>query len=341
MSVVTFGELLLRLSPPDRRRFVQARRFDATYGGSEANVAVALVRHGIEAVFVTKLPAHDLGQAAVDHLRRHGVDTSAIVRGGDRLGLYFLEPGVAQRRGRVLYDRDQSAITTLSLEELSVESLFRDATWFHWSGITPALGEAPRRTLEALCRAAQEAGTTVSCDLNYRGALWTEEEAQRTMNPLMRYVDLCIGGRGDPVSMLGLEPVEEFADAGIDVAAYAEMAQTVQREFGCEAVALSLRESHSASRHGWSALLVDEADCSTPYHSRHYEIDLVDRIGGGDAFAAGLIYGLQAKASSREALEYAVAASCLKQTIPGDANLARPEEVEALLNDSTGRTVSR
>ncbi len=343
MTVLTLGELLLRLSPPGHRRFVQADRFDAEYGGSEANVAVALARYGVESAFATKLPKHDLGQAAVNHLRRYGVSVAPIVRGGDRLGKYFLETGAAQRGSSVLYDRAAAAITTLTPDELPLTTLLEDAQWFHWSGITPALGEAPRRTVAAACRAAQEAGATVSCDLNFRGKLWSEEEAQRVMEPLMDHVDVCISGRGDPFSVLGLEEPQEGPPAvEVNEATYAEVARTMKSRFDFEAVALTLRESWSASMNGWSALLVDEADCQEePYRSQRYEMDLVDRVGGGDAFAAGLIYGLLEKSDSRAALEFATAASCLKHTIPGDANLATPEEVESLAEETGGGRVSR
>lgn len=342
MTVLTLGELLLRLSPPGHRRFVQADRFDAEYGGSEANVAVALSTYGVESAFATKLPEHALGQAALNHLRRYGVGTAPIVRGGDRLGKYFLETGASQRGSSVIYDRADAAVTTLTPEEVPFDALFEDAEWFHWSGITPALGEAPRRTVTAACRAAQAAGVTVSCDLNFRDKLWGEDEAQRAMRPLMDPVDVCISGRGDPFSVLGLEdPQEGPPTIEVDEAAYAEVARRMKDRFEFEAVALTLRESWSASMNGWSALLLDEADCREPYRSERYEMDMVDRVGGGDAFSAGLIYGLLEEDDSREALEFAVAASCLKHTIPGDTNLATRAEVEALAAGSTGGRVSR
>lgn len=342
MTVLTLGELLLRLSPTGNERFVQADRFSARYGGSEANVAVALVTYGVDSTFATKLPSNPLGQAAVNHLRRYGVDTSFIERGGDRMGIYFYEPGASQRRASVIYDRAHSAVTTLTPDELALDSLMRQVDWFHWSGITPALGDAPHHTVRAACEAGQRAGVTVSCDLNYRSKLWNETEAQRVMRPLMEHVDVCIGGRGDPASVLGVEtPREESEATSVDEEAYAQVARAMKEQFGFRAVALTLRESRSASTHGWSALLLDDGDCSTPYRSERYEIDLVDRIGGGDAFAAGLIYGLLEKEDSRDALEYAVAASCLKQTIPGDANLATHEEVEALASGTDIGRVNR
>lgn len=342
MTVLTLGEIMLRLSPPDHQRFVQATRFDVEFGGSEANVAVALSTYGVESAFVTKLPTHEIGQAAVNHLRRYGVDTSRIVRGGDRIGTYFFERGASQRGSKVIYDRAGSAVTTLTPDEVALGEFFHDARWFHWSGITPALGEGPRRTIEAACRAAREAGATVSCDLNFRSKLWSEEEAQRVMRPLMEPVDVCIAGRGDPFAVLGVEdPQEGPPTVEVDEAAYAQVIRAMKDRFDFESVALTLRESRSASLNGWSAMLLDEEDCPTPYRSQRFEIDLVDRVGGGDAFSAGLIYGLMRKDDTREALEYATAASCLKQTIPGDVNLARREEVEHLAAGGRGGTVAR
>ncbi len=340
--VVTLGELLLRLSPPDHRRFVQAERFNATYGGSEANVAVSLATFGLESTFVTKLPSHGLGQAAVNHLRRYGVDTTHLRRGGERVGVYFLEEGASQRGSTVLYDRAGSAVTTLTPDELDLDDLFREATWFHWSGITPALGERPRRTLTAACRAAREAGVPISCDLNYRGRLWGEAEAQRVMIPLMEFVDVCIGGRGDPFAMLGLEdPNDGPPMTGVDEDAYGDVLRSMKKRFGFDVAALTLRESESASENGWSALLLDERDCPTPTRSRRYEITIVDRVGGGDAFSAGLIYGLLTKDDTRDALEYAAAAACLKHSIPGDFNLASRAEVEALAGTGGAGRISR
>ena len=342
MRVFTLGEILLRLSPPGHERFVQAGRFEAEYGGSEANVAVALSRWGVESTYATKLPSNAFGQAAAGHLRRFGVSTSPIVWGGDRLGKYFLETGAAQRGSSVIYDRAGAAVTTLTPEELPLVDLLGEAEWVHWSGITPALGEGPRRTVEAACRVAQDEGVTVSCDLNYRGKLWGEAEAQRVMRPLMDEVDVCIAGRGDPFSVLGLEdPQEGPPTVAVNEDAYAEVARRMKERFGFEAVALTLRESHSASMNGLSALLLDEADCAEPYRSARYEMDLVDRVGGGDAFCAGLIYGLLDKDDTREAVEFATAASCLKHTIPGDANLVTLEEVEALAAGTGGGRVAR
>ncbi len=331
MKVVTLGEIMLRLSTPGFQRFVQASSFDVTFGGGEANVAVSLANYGLESYFVTKLPRHEIGQAAVNHLRRFGVSDRFIVRGGDRVGIYFLETGASQRASKVVYDRAGAAVTTLTPEELDFDALFEGARWFHFTGITPALGEIPRRTVTAAARAAKAAGVTVSCDLNYRKKLWTVEEARATMRPLMEYVDVCIANEEDAEKSLGMKAGGTDVEAAhLEEEAYVELARRLKETFGFEAVAITLRESFSASVNGWSALLHDDRDCREPYRSRRYEIQLVDRVGGGDAFAGGLIAGLLQKEDTRQALEFAVAASCLKQTIPGDFNLVSREEVEKL-----------
>ena len=331
MKVVTLGEIMLRLSTPGFQRFVQAERFDVTYGGGEANVAVALANYGLESYFVTKLPKHEIGQAAVNHLRRFGVSDRFIVRGGERVGIYFLETGASQRASKVVYDRADAAVTTLTPDELDLEALFDGARWFHFTGITPALGEAAHRTVVAAAKAAQAAGATVSCDLNYRSKLWTVQQAQATMQPLMAYVDVCIANEEDAEKSLGLKAgTTDVEAAHLEKEAYGELARTLKDRYGFQAVGFTLRESFSASINGWSAVLLDDRDCPEPYHSQRYEIQLVDRVGGGDAFASGLIAGLLQQDNTRDALEFAVAASCLKQTIPGDFNLVSREEVEQL-----------
>ena len=340
--VVTFGEIMLRLSTPGFSRFLQAQSFDATYGGGEANVASSLAQLGIPATFVTKLPAHEIGQGAVNHLRRFGVDTSRIVRGEDRVGTYFLETGASQRASKVIYDRAGAAVTTLVPGEIDADAIMAGATWFHFTGITPALGGAPRETLGALLEAAARAGATVSCDLNFRKKLWTTEEAQRVMVPLMDRVDVCIANEEDAEKCLGVAPAHSDVEAAeINEADYADLASHLRDRFAFKTVAITLRESHSASRNGWSAMLLDDRECATPVRSRRYDITLVDRVGGGDSFAAGLIYGLLTKSSSRDALEFAVAASCLKQTIPGDFNIVSAEEVEKLAGGTGSGRVER
>lgn len=341
MKIITFGEIMLRLSTPGFERFVQADSLNLAFGGGEANVAVSLANYGFDSYFVTKLPAHEIGQAAVNHLRRYGVSDRFIVRGGDRVGIYFLETGASQRSSKVIYDRAQAAVTTLNGTELNMEAIFEDAAWFHWTGITPALGAVPRETLISLCRAAKRAGVTVSCDLNYRKKLWTSEEAQSSMKPLMEFVDVCIANEEDIQKSLGLGREDAGATSeNINPEVYADLSRKLKKEYGFSAVAVTLRESYSASRNGWSAILHDDKDCVDPYHSRRYEIDIVDRVGGGDAFAGGLINGLLKKSSSRDALEFAVAASCLKQTLPGDFNAVSEEEVEQLVTGGgSGRVI--
>ena len=339
MKVVTLGEIMLRLSTPGFTRFVQAQSFDATYGGGEANVAVALANYGFESYFVSKLPAHESGQAAVNHLRRFGVSDRFIVRGGDRVGIYFLETGASQRPSKVIYDRADAAVTTLTPDELDLGAVFEGARWFHFTGITPALGETARKTVVAAAKAAKGAGATVSCDLNFRKKLWTTEEARATMRPLMEHVDVCIANEEDADKCLGLTAGEtDVHGAELDEAGYVDLARRLKREFDFEAVAITLRESFSASHNGWSAILHDDKDCAEPVRSTRYDIQIVDRVGGGDSFASGLIAGLLQKGDTREALEFAVAASCLKQTIPGDFNLVSRAEVDALVaGDGSGR----
>jgi 2-dehydro-3-deoxygluconokinase len=342
MKVVTFGEIMLRLSTPGFTRFVQAQHFDATYGGGEANVAVALSNFGLDSYFVTKLPKHEMGQATLNHVRRFGVKTDFIVRGGERVGIYFLETGASQRASKVIYDRADSAVMSMQPEEVDWDQVFDGATWFHWTGITAALGASAQACLEAACQAAQAVGATVSVDLNFRKKLWTSTEAQAVMRPLMAYVDVCIANEEDAEKCLGLKAAHSDVDAGhIDEEGYFSLARTLKSEFDFRTVAITLRESFSASVNGWSALLHDDKECRDPYRSRRYEIQLIDRVGGGDSFASGLIYGLLKKDNTQDALEFAVAASCLKQTIPGDFNLVSVSEVEQLAGGGGSGRVER
>lgn len=341
MKTVTFGESLLRLSPPEHQRFVQSDRFDAVYGGAEANVAVTLAQFGFDSHYVTKLPDHDLGQAAINHLRRFGVRTGHVVRGGDRLGLYFLEQGAGHRPSRVIYDRARSAITTLRPSDVDWAAVFDGAAWFHWTGITPALGENARACVEAACRAAQQAGATVSCDLNYRAKLWTPEEACAAMRPLMKHVDVCMASTHAAENCLGIDVASHGLQDGRAVEAASDVAQTLNATFGFEIVSMTLRAPLSASRHRYRAVLLDDRDGQSPYCSRQYTIDIVDRVGGGDAFAGGLIAGLLNKDDARSALEFATAAACLKHSIPGDCNLVDLAEVEQLAEETSAQPVDR
>ncbi|MCB0270974.1 MAG: sugar kinase [Calditrichia bacterium] len=341
-KVVTFGEIMLRLSTPGFTRFVQAQQFDVTYGGGEANVAVALSNYGLESYFVSRLPKHEIGQSAVNHLRRFGVKEDFIVRKGDRVGIYFLETGASQRPSKVVYDRAHAAVAEIEPGEVDWKQVFSGASWFHWTGITPALGEKPRAAIIEACKAAKAAGVTVSCDLNFRQKLWSEAEAQATMQPLMAYVDVCIANEEDAEKSLGLKAGHTDVDAAtLDEAAYFRVAKALKKTYNFKTVAITLRESFSASRNGWSAMLLDDGDCAEPYRSKRYDIQIVDRVGGGDSFASGLIYGLLTKSSSKDALEFAVAASCLKQTIPGDFNLVSVSEVEKLAGGSGSGRVER
>ncbi|MDX1430420.1 MAG: sugar kinase, partial [Rhodothermales bacterium] len=295
-KVVTFGEIMLRLSTPAFDRFVQASQFDLTFGGGEANVAASLAQFGVDAFFVSRLPTNPMGDAALSHLRRFGVRTDYIARGGDRLGIYFLETGASQRPSKVVYDRSHSAVTTFEPSDTDWNVVFQDASWFHWTGITPALGEAPRRALADALAAARSNGATISCDLNYRAKLWSVKQAQAAMRPLMEFVDVCIANEEDAEKCLGMRAADSDVDeATIDEAGYAQLTQNLRSEFGFDAVAITLRESHSASRNEWSAMLLGGAGKAAPvteaFRSRKYDIQIVDRVGAGDSFAAGLIYG--------------------------------------------------
>ncbi|MBK7629537.1 MAG: sugar kinase [Ignavibacteriales bacterium] len=338
-KVVTLGEIMMRLSTPGYERFVQSQKFDVTYGGGEANVAVALSNYGFESYFVSKLPKHEIGQSAVNHLRRFGVKTDYIVRGGDRVGIYFLETGASQRASKVIYDRDNSAVRSITADELNWDNIFNNCKWFHWTGITPALGKNSQELIINACKVAQKKGVKVSCDLNFRKKMWTEKEAQSVMIPLMEYVDVCIANEEDAEKSLGMKAQNtSVSHAELDEEGYFKLAKSLKEKYSFEAVAITLRESYSASRNGWSALLLDDKDCKKPYRSKKYDIQIVDRVGGGDSFASGLIYGLLTKNNTSEALEFAVAASCLKQTILGDFNLVSLDEVEKLAKgDASGR----
>lgn len=334
-KVVTMGEIMLRLST-QQERFVQANKFDIIYGGGEANVAVSLANYGYDAYFVTKLPKHEIGQSAVNELRKYGVKTDYILRGGDRVGIYFSETGASMRPSKVIYDRAHSAIAEARVDEFDFEIIFKDASWFHISGITPAISENARVfTIEA-AKAAKKAGATVSVDLNYRKKLWTTEEAQRIMTKLMDYVDVCIGNEEDAALCLGFHPEGTDVTSGkLDIAGYEKMMKQMIEKFGFKYVVSSLRESYSASDNGWSACISDGNEF---YHSRKYDVRIIDRVGGGDSFAGGLICGLLDGKDMKDSLEYAVAASALKHTINGDFNLVSREEVDTLVGgDASGR----
>lgn len=336
--VVTFGEIMLRLSPPGFDRFLQTPSLVATFGGGEANVAISLAQFGIHSTFVTALPAHAIGDAALRTLRAEGVDTSHVIRCGHRVGIYFAEAGASQRASTVIYDRAHSAISEMAADALDWDGVMRGAAWFHVTGITPALGEHAAAATTAAVAAARRAGARVSVDLNYRKKLWPEAHAQATMKPLMKNVDVVIANEEDLQCVLGI-PVEGTNVAGgtLEISGYQRAAERVTRELGPTTVAVTLRESLSASENGWSAILWD-ARSGTLHRSQRYTVRLVDRLGGGDAFAAGLIYGVLTGRALDDALRFAVAASALKQTIPGDFNRVGVSEVDALAEgDASGR----
>ena len=335
-KVVTFGEIMLRLSTPNFRRFIQADSFDVVYGGGEANVAASLAQFGVESYFVSKLPDNPIGQAALNHLRRYGVRTDFLARGGDRLGIYFLETGVSQRPSVVVYDRAGSSLAEADKRDFDWDRIFSGTNWFHFTGITPALSkQAAQNTMEACC-AAKANNATVSCDLNYREKLWSEAEAREVMEQLMPYVDVVIANEEDAERVFGIVPKYGNVLSGdLDESSYRQVAHQLLDKFELKYTAITLRESFSASENGWSGMLYDGNEY---YHSQKYRINLVDRVGGGDSFGAGLIYGFLQKWGLQECIEFAAAASCFKQTIPGDINLSGVEEIKRLaMGDASGR----
>jgi 2-dehydro-3-deoxygluconokinase len=336
--VVTFGEIMLRLSPPGFERFLQSPVLGATFGGGEANVAVSLAQFGLESEYITRLPAHAIGEAAVRALRAEGVRTERILRGGSRIGIYFAEAGASQRGSQVIYDRACSAISEMEPDAIDWNSVLTGAAWFHTTGITPALGARSAEATSRALAAAKAQGVPVSVDLNYRKKLWSESQAQAVMGPLMRDVDLVIANEEDLQSVLGVKvPGTDVTSGQLNIDGFREAAQQVTRDFGPPTVAVTLRESISASDNGWSALLWEGAT-GTLHRSQRYDVRLIDRIGGGDSFAGGLIYGLVTGRSPEASLRFAVASSALKQSIPGDFNRVTVDEVDKLVaGDASGR----
>ena len=337
--IITFGEIMMRLNPEGYLRFVQAEKFEATYAGGEANVAVSLANYGMDAAFVTKLPAHEIGQCAVNELRRFGVDTRSIVRGGERLGLYFVEKGASQRASKVIYDRAGSAIAKAVPEDFDWAKIFEGADWFHFTGITPALGGAlPEICLEA-CKQAKAMGLQVSCDLNYRKTLWSREEAGRVMAGLMPYVDVCIANEEDAKDVFGIAAENTDLNAGkVDQQGYISVARQLTERFGFKKVAITLRGSISASDNDWAGMLYSDGKaCFSPT----YRVHIVDRVGGGDSFGGGLIYALLSDYDDQKAINFAVAASCLKHSVEHDFNLMSVAEVESLAGGNASGRVQR
>ena len=337
--VITFGEIMMRLNPEANLRFVQAGSFEASYAGGEANVAVSLANYGLDAAYVTKVPAHAIGQCAVNALRQFGVDTRHMVRGGARLGIYFVEKGASQRPSKVIYDRANSAIALAEPTDFDWDAIFEGANWFHWTGITPALGgNLPEICLQA-CKAAKARGITISCDLNYRNKLWTREEARRVMSELIRYVDVCIANEEDAKDVFGIEAAGTDIHAGkLNHEGYISVAQQIQEKFGCGTVAITLRSSISADDNDWAAMLYQGGKA---YFSPSYRIHIVDRVGGGDSFGGGLIYSQLMGKGPQDSINFAVAASCLKHTISHDFNLVTVEEVESLAGGNASGRVQR
>ncbi len=338
-KAVTFGEIMLRLNPEGYLRFLQANTYEATFGGGEANVAVSLANYGVDVSFVTKLPKHEIGQAAVNELRRYGVDTSDILRGGDRVGIYFAEKGASQRPSKVIYDRAYSAISLAKREEFDWDKIFEGAKWFHFTGITPALGgELPEICLDAV-KAAHAKGVTVSCDLNYRKKLWTRDEARECMSKIVPYVDVCISNEEDAKDVFGIEAENTDIDSGkLNHEGYISVARQLHERFGCSHVAITLRSSISANDNDWAGMLYTGDNA---YFSKQYHMHIVDRVGGGDSFGGGLIYSLMNGSDPQKAIDFAVAASCLKHSIEHDFNLCSVAEVESLAGGNASGRVQR
>lgn len=335
-KIVTFGEIMLRLAPNGYYRFFQNDQMQATFGGGEANVAVSLANYGMDSVYVTKLPNHAIGQAAIDSLRSFGVDTSKVVRGGDRVGIYYLEKGASQRSSVCIYDRAHSAIQEAQPEDFNWNSIFQDVDWFHFTGITPALGANVTKICLEACKAAKERNIIISCDLNYRGKLWTREAARTAMTELCQYVDICISNEEDAKDVFGIEAEGSDIYGGkLNHEGYKSVAKQLADKFGFKKVAITLRSSISASDNDWAAMLYDgENYC----FSKAYHLHIVDRVGGGDSFGAGLIYSLLSGKSTQDAIEFATAASALKHSIEGDFNRVSVSEVEKLVKgDGSGR----
>ena len=335
-KIITFGELMLRLAPENYLRFVQSEKYEATFGGAEANVAVSLANYGMDVAFVSKLPAHEIGQAAVNSLRKYGVDTTYVARGGERVGIYYCEKGASQRPSKVIYDRAYSSIATAQKADFDWDKIFGGASWFHFTGITPALSDGVADICLQACKKAKEKNITVSCDLNFRKKLWSKEKAGAVMGELCKYVDYCIANEEDAKDVFGIEAENSDITGGkLDKEGYISVAEKLTEKFHFKGVAITLRESKSANDNDWSGMLYTGGKA---YFSKKYSMHIVDRVGGGDSFGGGLIYSLVSRYESQKAIEFAVAASCLKHSIEGDYNMVSLAEVNALANgNATGR----
>lgn len=338
-KIVTFGEIMLRLMPEGYYRFGQDLRLEATFGGGEANVAVSLANFGEDAYFVSKVPAHDIGQCAINDLRKYGVNTRYIARGGERLGIYYIERGASQRPSKVIYDRAHSSISEAMECDFNWKDIFEGADWFHFTGITPALSdECAKLCLEA-CKEARRQGVTVSCDLNFRKKLWSREKAESVMSEIMPYVNVCIANEEDAQDVFGISASDTDLNSGkVNHEGYKEVAKKLRDRFGFDYVAITLRESISASQNNWAAMLYDGHDY---FFSKKYNMQIIDRVGGGDSFGAGLIYSILNQKTPQESIEFAVASSCLKHSIQGDYNRVTVSEVEALAGGNGSGRVQR
>lgn len=333
-KVVTMGEIMLRLAPHNNKRFVQANEFQAIYGGGEANVAISLATFGFDAYFVTKLPKNEIGQSAVNELRQFGVNTEYISRGGERIGIYFLEMGAAMRPSKIIYDRKDSAMAKADCTDFDFDKIFRNTDWFHFSGITPALSKEAANLTEETLKHAKKAGVVVSVDINYRKKLWTIPEASACMTKLMPYVDVFIGGESDMRNILGIQSDQQPNEKNINT----DLVEKTMKTFGFKYIVSTQREVYSADYNGWKAYIYDGKEY---WYSKKYDIQIVERVGAGDSFAAGIIYGMLEKETTQEALEFAVGASALKHTIPGDSNLVTVDEVNDLIDGEGNGRVQR
>ena len=338
-KIITFGEIMLRLMPEDGHRLLQNDRLEATFGGGEANVAVSLANYGEDAAYVTALPDNAVAQACINSMRYFGVDTSMILRQGERMGVYYVEKGQSQRPSKVIYDRKYSAISQVKRGDFDWDKIFEGADWFHFTGITPALSEELRVICLDACQAAKKHGVTISCDLNYRKNLWSTQEAFDTMTKLVPYVDVCIANEEDADKVLGIKAKNTDVDNGVLSAdGYREVAAEISRKYGCSKVAITLRSSISANDNKWAGMLYSDGEY---YFSKSYDIRIWDRVGGGDSFGGGLIYALHHGKSGQDAIEFAIAASCLKHSIQGDFNRVTVSEVESLMHGSGSGRVQR
>lgn len=338
-KVLTIGEIMLRLQPPNTDRFRQAHSFDIAFGGGEANVAVCLAQLGIDARFFTALPNNGIGFACRDEIRKYGVDVSKIVYSGERLGIYYCEKGCSERPSRVIYDRKHSAFAEIDYNDIDIDSVLDGVNWLHFTGITPALSINTEALIKRVLIRAKELGITISCDLNYRAKLWSENKANIVMSALMKYVDVVIANEEDAKKVFGISADDSDIENGkLSIDGYKKVSKKIEEKFNIKTVAITLRESFSASRNGWSALIYHNGEYSI---SRRYDMTVLDRVGGGDSFSAGLIYALISDMDGQSAVDYAVACSCLKHSVNGDFNIISHDEIIQLIKGGSSGRVQR